>query len=128
VAIGVELEPPDEKRKRLIHRPVPNREPGWPKLRLEGETPGRPLGGAPEECEHDEGDKKQLPPENFGRGHGAHMLRTAGPCNDHILRVAGARILAQRSAGQRERSRLRPKLQSINKRRTLTFIGFQHWV
>src|ERR1700712_1289529 len=67
--IGVELEPPDEKRNRLIHRPVPNREPGWAELRLKGETPGRPFGGAPEECKHDDGDEKQLPPENFGRGH-----------------------------------------------------------
>jgi hypothetical protein len=32
--------------------------------------------------------------------------------NDNILGIAGARVAAQRSAGHRDRSRLRPKLQS----------------
>src|SRR5712671_901981 len=50
--VGVELKPPDEECKRLIHRPAPNREPGRPELWLEGETPGRPLRRAPKKREH----------------------------------------------------------------------------
>jgi hypothetical protein len=67
------------------HRPAPNVKPGWPELRLEGETPSRPLGRAPEKCEHDDRDKEQLPPENFGRGHSEHMLCSAEPCNDEFF-------------------------------------------
>src|SRR6266436_9963429 len=50
--VGVELKPPDEESKRLVHRPAPYREPGRSELRLEGETPGRPLCRAPKKREH----------------------------------------------------------------------------
>src|SRR5260363_50325 len=110
--VGVELEPPDEESKRLIDRPAPDHEPGGPELRLVGETPGRPLGRRPNKGEHDDRDKEQLPPENLGRGHRPRSARPVHPRNDNIQAIAVARAVAQRSAGQSERSRLRPKLQS----------------
>src|ERR1700712_5581891 len=42
--VRIELEPADKKGNRLIDRPLPDHEPGRPELRLEGETPGGPLG------------------------------------------------------------------------------------
>ena len=68
--VGVELEPPDEKDERLIDPPAPDREPGRPKLRLKGQTPGSPLGRRPEEGEHENGGDQQLAPKYLGPGHG----------------------------------------------------------
>jgi hypothetical protein len=54
----------------LIDRPAIDHEPGGSKLWLERETPGRPLGGHPEQSKHDYRDEEQLAPEDSGRGHG----------------------------------------------------------
>src|ERR1700739_690184 len=67
--VGVELEPPDEKGQRLVNPPTSDHEPGRPKLWLESETPGGPLGSCPKEGKHDHRDKKELPPKYFRRGH-----------------------------------------------------------
>src|SRR6195256_2551699 len=62
--VGVELEPPDEEGKWLIDRPAANHEPGGTELRLVSQTPGGPLRRSPEEAEHDDRDKEQLPPKD----------------------------------------------------------------
>src|SRR5882724_15340 len=67
--VSVELEPPDEKRERLIDRPAPHHEPGESELRLESKAPGRPFGRCPEKGKHDHRYQQELTPEDSGCGH-----------------------------------------------------------
>src|SRR5262249_32494635 len=67
--IGVEGEPPQKERRRLIDRPPKQFEPWRAELGLKAEPPSRPFRRHPDEGEHDEGDEKDLPPKDLGAIH-----------------------------------------------------------
>ena len=71
--VGVEGEPPPEEGRRRIDRPVAEHEPGRPKLGLIGERRGGPLRRGPHGCEHDQEDREDLTPEDFGCRHGIEV-------------------------------------------------------
>ena len=71
--IGVVAEPPPEEGRRRIDRPIPQHEPRSAKLRLVGERRGGPLCRRPYGCEHDQEDREDLTPEDFGCRHGVEV-------------------------------------------------------
>jgi hypothetical protein len=71
--VGVKRKPPPEEGRRRIDRPVAEHEPGRPKLGLIGERCGRPLRRGPNGCEHDQEDREDLTPKDFGCRHGTEV-------------------------------------------------------
>ena len=110
--VGIELEPPDEEGGRLIDRPVPNHDPGGTKLRLERQTPSRPLGRSPKKGKHGQRGEGQLTPKDTCRRHERGNARRQPCCKSKPLEIAFPGSVAQRSAGQTESPRLRPKSHS----------------
>ena len=66
--VGVEVVPPPEEGRRQVDRRICNLEPGRAKLRLEAESPRRPLSGAPHRRQHDRKDGDDLAPKDLGGG------------------------------------------------------------
>lgn len=73
--IGVEFEPPPEKQRRRVDRPVMEQhEPGPTEFRLEAQFPGRPLGRGPPGQDDNGQDHRDLSPLNFGSRHFRFLL------------------------------------------------------
>ncbi|MNV52982.1 hypothetical protein D3C71_1451010 [compost metagenome] len=69
--IGVIDEPPEEEARRGVDRMTKDLEPGRAERRLIGQTPGGPLGRAPDAGEDETEDQGDLAPEDLSSGHAA---------------------------------------------------------
>ena len=75
--VGVIPVPPEEEGGRRIDRPATEIEPRRAELRLESETPCRPLRRGPDEQERGQAGGEDLAPENLGRLHAPEQTRAA---------------------------------------------------
>src|SRR3546814_19093759 len=67
--VGVEEIPPPEECGRRVDR-MPHKDKPWSsQFGLITQLPCGPLRGPPDRGQHNEGDNKNLAPEDFGRGH-----------------------------------------------------------